>query len=128
LCGLIAAAFPFFAVTIISTRFWYPALLRSGSISPDDLGDVQWLDRIVWRYLLTAASVPMLSVTALVLIRSQNRLAMGVLAASGLVGFSIAFWLYRAIQRNLAAVAPALSSTEETAAWDADLEGSFLVR
>lgn len=128
LCGLIAASFPFFVITFASTRLWYPALLRSGAIVPGDLAAVERLDRIMWRYLLTAASVPMLSVTALVLIRSQNRLVMGILAAGGLVGFSIAFWLYRTIQRNLAALVPALSLTEESAGLNPELEGSVLVR
>ena len=42
LCGLVAEAYPFFLVTFLSVRIFYPALLLTG---PPDEGDVPALER-----------------------------------------------------------------------------------
>ena len=55
-------------------------------------------------YLLLAATVPMLSVVILVVIGSQARFALGLLAAAGLAGFGLAFLGYRMLQSDLAAL------------------------
>lgn len=105
LCGLIAAAYPFFGVTFLSLRTFYPALIQSGPVGSDDLAGLGRLSRWTWLYLLLATSVPLLAMTLLVLIQSHNQLALIVLGAAGLGGVGLAYWLARMIQRDLAALA-----------------------
>ena len=103
-CGLIAAAYPFFVVSSLSVCSFYPALVRIETMSHEDLGPLVRLGRATGGYLLLAASVPMLSVVILVLIGSQARFALGVLAAAGLAGFGLSFLAYRMLQADLAAL------------------------
>jgi hypothetical protein len=113
LCGLIAAAYPFFAVTFLALSAWCPALVRPESVSARDLSLLRRLHQLTWFYLLLAAAVPLLGVAALAFIGSQNQLAMGVLSAGGLVGFGLAFWLCRVIHRDLEALVQALHPARE---------------
>ncbi|HEY2253051.1 MAG TPA: serine/threonine-protein kinase [Planctomycetaceae bacterium] len=104
LCGLIAAAYPFFTVACLSVCSFYPAFVRIESMSHDDLEPLLRLGRSSGLYLVVAATVPMLSVVILVAIDSHARLAMGLLAAAGLVGFGLAFLLFRTLQSDLGAL------------------------
>lgn len=105
LCGLVAVSYPFFAVAFLSVRALYPALLRSGSLTAADGADLIRLGRHTGPYLLVAASVPLLAVMLLVLIRSESRFALGVLSTAGLAGLGVAVWLARTLQADLAALA-----------------------
>ncbi len=108
LCGLIAAAYPFFGVTWISVRVLYPALLRGQSAVEQDDATLSRLGRSAGLYLLVAGGVPLLGVALLVLsaqaTQVQNPAALGVLSIAGLAGFSIAYLLYVVIQRDLSAL------------------------
>ena len=104
LCGLIAAAYPFFVVSSLSVCSFYPPLVRVETMSHEDVDPLVRLGRASGGYLLLAASVPMLSVVILVLIGSQARFALGVLAAAGLAGFGLSFLAYRMLQADLAAL------------------------
>src|SRR5262249_56412510 len=75
LCGLVAVSYPFFGVTFLSVRAVYPALFRLAAADTKDLKPLGRLDRRTRAYLLLAAAVPMLALTALVVIGSRNRLA-----------------------------------------------------
>ena len=63
------------------------------------------LKRRTGLYLLLAAAAPMLTVAAWAATGSENRAALGLLSAVGLVGFGAAFALSRAIQGDLEALA-----------------------
>ncbi|MSR57156.1 MAG: serine/threonine protein kinase [Planctomycetaceae bacterium] len=104
LCGMIASAYPFFGVSCLAVCCLYPALARLETMTRDDRDSLQRLSRSSWIYLLVAASVPMLSVAVLVLIRSQAQFALGLLAAGGVAGLASAFWLFRTLQADLAAL------------------------
>ena len=104
LCGLIAAAYPFFAVACLGVCSFYPALVSVESMSHGDLDPLLRLARSSWRYMLVAATVPMLSVAILVAIDSHARFAVGLMAAAGLAGFGLAFVLFRTLQSDLAAL------------------------
>ncbi len=101
LCGLIAAAYPFFGVTCLAVCSFYPALVRIDSMTHDDVEPLVRLGRSTWLYLLMAATLPMLSVAILVVIGSQARFALGLLAVAGLAGFGLAFSLFRMLQSDL---------------------------
>lgn len=114
LCGLIAAAYPFFGVTCLSVCSFYPALVRIESMTDEDREALVRLGRSSGLYLLLAASVPMLSVVILVLIGSQARFALGLLAAAGLAGFGLSFLAYRMLQSDLAALTLIAASPADT--------------
>lgn len=104
LCGLIAAAYPFFGVACLAVCSFYPALVRIDSMSHEDLDPLVRLGKSSWLYLVLAATVPMLSIGVLVVIGSQARFALGLLAAAGLAGLGVAFLLFRTLQSDLAAL------------------------
>ena len=105
LCGLIAAVYPFFAVTFFAVRVFLPALIRSKPLDAEELAAMERLKRRTGLYLLMAALAPMLTVAAWVAIGSENRTSLGVLSAIGLVGFGATFALSRAIVGDLEALA-----------------------
>lgn len=101
LCGLIAAAYPFFAVSLMALRCFYPALVRWESISADELPALKNLARASWFHLVLAASVPMLAVTILALSGLDRRTALVQLAAGGAIGFGMAVTAFRLVQQDL---------------------------
>lgn len=112
LCGLIAAAYPFFGVTFVAIRSFYPHLLRFDSLSPADLQTLQRLSRQSWLYLGLAASVPMIAVVILVLSGSNNRFELVTLAAGGAAGFGIALTAFRLVQADLSTLVRMLGTDE----------------
>jgi hypothetical protein len=76
LCGLIAAAYPFFGVSLLALRCFYPALVHWDTMSKDELPSLRQLGRHSWFHLILAASVPMLSVLILALSGLDRRLAL----------------------------------------------------
>lgn len=111
--GLIAATYPFFAITWLATRAFYPALLRVGEIHPNDpegsaeAARLVELERLTWRYLVLAASLPMFGVTIMVTLGggTSDRYLLAILSVSSLAGFGLIYLLARAVQRDLAALA-----------------------
>ncbi len=101
LCGLIAAAYPFFAVSLMAVRCFYPALVRWESISVDELPALRNLARATWFHLILAASVPMLSIAILASSGLDRRDALIELAAGGVLGFGLAVTAFRLIQQDL---------------------------
>lgn len=113
LCGLIAAAYPFFGVTFVAIRCFYPRLLRWDSLSNDDVSSLQRLARQCWLYLGLAASVPMIAVVILVLSGSTDKFELVVLAAGGVLGFGIALSAFRLVQADLVTLIRLLSRHQE---------------
>jgi serine/threonine protein kinase len=103
LCGLIAAAYPFFIVSFMSVSVLYPALLRTGS-SPNDAAELTRLERILGLYLMIAAAVPLLGVTLMTLDDHAQRLPLQILSVAGFFGFGLIYTLDRAIRADLAAL------------------------
>ena len=101
LCGLIAAAYPFFGVSLMALRCFYPALVQWDTMSKDELPSLRQLGRHMWFHLILAASVPMLSVLILALSGLDRRFALVVLAAGGTLGFAIAVSAFRLVQQDL---------------------------
>src|SRR5262245_4680862 len=102
ICGLIAAAYPFFTATTVAVRALYPAFLRPGTATTRDWDDLVRLDWLVWPFLALAAAVPLAGVALLVGFGSPNRPALVALSVVGMIGFGVAVWLARRIQRDLA--------------------------
>lgn len=56
MCGLIDAAYTFFAVACLSVCSFYPALVSVESMSRDDLDPLVRLGRASWLYMLVAVT------------------------------------------------------------------------
>lgn len=125
LCGLIAAVGPFFGATFLCVRFLYPALARAAAADAEDIKELFQLNRLMRRYVLLAAAMPMLAVITLVLINSQSRFGLGMLSAVGLMGFALAFWHYRMIQADLQALVNALRPPGESSSQNSDSSQSL---
>ena len=73
LCGLIAAAYPYFLASAFSLRVIYPQLLRDGPIAR---GDVPALSMVLVRsswYLASGALAPMLGILTVLFLCKTNR-------------------------------------------------------
>ena len=116
LCGLIAATFSFFMITVISLRALYPALLPDGLPTSEDRVALDRLARICGNYLLVAGSAPMLAILLLVLTESAHRFAFLVLSVVGMLGFAITYWIYHCLQRDIGALVTA--ATTQRARYD----------
>jgi eukaryotic-like serine/threonine-protein kinase len=104
LCGLIAAVYPFFAVTFFAVRVFLPTLIRRRPPDAAELAAMERLKRRTGLYLLMAALAPMLTVAAWAALGSESRTSLGVLSAVGLVGFGATFVLSREIVGDLEAI------------------------
>jgi hypothetical protein len=101
--GLVAAAYPFFAVTFLSVRVVYPALVRPGSTRTDDRVRLERLDNSTWWYLLLAGSVPTVVISVALLAKPREEMwLLPYLGLGGFAGLALAFWLCRVLQRDLA--------------------------
>lgn len=106
LCGMIAATYPFLAVTWLCTRVLYPPLVRPGSTSFQDEAALERLRRWIWRYLLLAGALPMLAITLGLTLSplagsTGHSTLLGMLGLGGLGGFVLAIRLFRSIQSDL---------------------------
>lgn len=103
-CGLMAAAYPYFLVTYLSVRAFYPALLGPGGPAPDDAPAIRRVERELSWYRAAAAAVPLLAVALLASSDQLSKLPVAVLSAAGLTGMSLAFVLEGRIRADLAAL------------------------
>ncbi len=101
LCGLIAAAYPFFAVSLIALRCIYPRLVQWSAISAAELPNLRKLSQFAWLHLFLAAAVPMLAVMILALTGLNRRFALAILAFSGTLGFAVTTTAFRLVQNDL---------------------------
>ena len=114
ICGLIAAAYPFLAVSSLAVRCFYPSLVRWDSIRAEDAEQLRQLSRQVWFYLILAASMPMVAVAILVSSGAPQTFALLSLAIGGALSFAWAAFQSRALQADLALWAKVLSDDEQT--------------
>jgi hypothetical protein len=102
MCGLVSAVYPFFALTWLAVKVYYPALVR---LTDPELPRDEVVLRSVKQWceagLMLAASVPLLAVTLLVITGSRAQLALMTAAAGGLAGFVAAFLAYRGLRDDL---------------------------
>ena len=113
ICGLIAAAFPFFAVTMVSVHCFYPRLITWETMSSEDRLSLQRLMRQSWLYLMLAASVPMVAIVILVIAEPDFRAALVILAAGGVLGYVLAVALFRHVQADLVTLLRAIWPRED---------------
>jgi len=102
MCGLVSAVYPFFALTWLAVKVYYPALVRlSDATLPEDQVVLRSVKQWCEAGLMLAAAVPLLAVTLLVVTGSKAQLALMIAAAGGLLGFVLCFLAYRTLRDDL---------------------------
>lgn len=105
LCGLIAASYPFLFLAFFCVRVYYPALLTLAQLPQQNFPQLTKLGRRTRVYFKLAGLIIFFSILALVTIQTEATFAIQILCIAGVLGSGIAFWLYRAIQADLAVLA-----------------------
>ncbi len=114
LCGAIAAMYPFFLITWISVRAYYPRLLSANLIPVSDVESLRSIHRMTWRYLALAAALPLVGVMLFVfLTEGQERWVPGLLSVTGLLGFIFLFAVARSLQNSLSLLAEAIEISND---------------
>ncbi|MBF6423200.1 serine/threonine protein kinase [Nocardia cyriacigeorgica] len=107
-CGAIAMAYPYFLVSFYAVRCLYPAFLPLGGLGADDSRQLRALDRRSTYFLTVAAAVPLLGAAGVTFIPSADIDAvivpLRVLCFGGALAFVGVYWLFRMLERDLAAL------------------------
>ena len=106
-CGLIAAAYPYFIITFLAVRVLYPALLGPAGPDPSDGPALARVGKELGVFRLLATLVPLAAVMLLALrgMSDDAALATAGLSVAGLVGTLLAFGLEGRTRADLAALA-----------------------
>jgi len=108
-CGLIAGTYPYFLVTFIAVRVYYPALLARRGPSPQDKLALVSVDRKLGLYRAGATAIPFVGVgLALLALNEHSQTlfrAVSVLCVVGLLGIGLAYVLEGRTRSDLAALA-----------------------
>ncbi|MFD0364847.1 serine/threonine-protein kinase [Nocardia sp. GCM10030253] len=107
-CGAIAMAYPYFLVTFYAVRSLYPMFLPHGGLGADDARQLEQLDRRSTYFLVIAAAVPLLGVAGATFIPPEDIpaviVALRVLCVGSAVAFIGVYWLFRMLEKDLAAL------------------------
>ncbi len=115
LSGLIAAAYPFFLVTFLCVRVYYPAHLSRVRAGAEDFRSLQRLQRNAGIYLYMAVGVPALAILVQLITSAadaRNTPALIGLSALGFLGSLFALLLYRIIQSDTEALLRAVNPND----------------
>ncbi|MFM7184896.1 MAG: serine/threonine-protein kinase [Planctomycetota bacterium] len=102
-CGLMAMAYSFFLLTLVVLRSIYPALLDRRTDHDDEPHLRGVAARSGW-YLLVAGGVPLVTMSLMFLLGSDDRPALALLTLASLAGLAFSFWAYREIDDDVAAL------------------------
>lgn len=123
LCGLIAAAYPFFTVTYLCVRAFYPMLLRNSPATEEDQPVLAKVNQLAGRYLLVAGGVPLLGIAALAIAAALGgikkggadpllAIIFGLVSGLGVLGFLATYGVYSVLQRDLSALSKAATPAD----------------
>jgi len=104
LCGIVAMAYPYFLLTTLAVRSFFPALVRQGIVAGPHWQPLQRLRKLNKVFLALTALVPMVGVMLAVAVESNQKGAMMIFCGVGIVGFIAMFALERFIDRNIDAM------------------------
>jgi len=102
-CGLMAAAYTFFLMTLLVLRSIYPALLDQRR-DHDDADELAAVGRRSGWYLLMAGGAPLVTMALMFLLGSDDRPALVLLTFAGLGGLAFSFWAHGEIAADVAAL------------------------
>lgn len=105
-CGLVAAAYPFFLTATLSVRAFLPAMLRHGRLRSADTTELARLaEQSMWSLYL-AGGVPAVGIMILLTTQDaeESKLPLRVFSVLGAFGFAIALTLARSLQNDAEAL------------------------
>ncbi|WP_227981227.1 serine/threonine-protein kinase [Nocardia spumae] len=107
-CGAVALAYPYFAITWYVVRFLYPIFLAHGRSDAADVEHLRRLARHTGFYLTVAAAVPLVGVTGITFLPTSDIDAIigavRILCVGGIIGFVLAYVSYGVIEKDLQAL------------------------
>ncbi|WP_174186571.1 serine/threonine-protein kinase [Nocardia barduliensis] len=107
-CGAIAMAYPYFLVSFYAVRSLYPMFLPHSGLGAEDALRLRQLDADSTYFLVLAAAVPLLGVAGATFIPPADIPAvivpLRVLCAGTAVAFIGVYWLFRMLEKDLAAL------------------------
>ncbi|MCA9117697.1 MAG: serine/threonine protein kinase [Planctomycetaceae bacterium] len=104
ICGLVAAAYPFFAVTWLNLRMTWRCLVYDQLSAIDDRPRLEKLRKQAWFYFRVALLMPLLGISTLLAMGSEARVALAVFTAGGVLGVLALYPLCREMQDDLTAL------------------------
>ena len=104
ICGLIAAAYPYFLITFLAVRVLYPALVGPGGLDSSDDPALRRVERELSRFRAAAAAVPLIAVAMLASRGASETYAVAILSVTGLAGTLLAFALEGRTRADLKAL------------------------
>lgn len=108
ICGLLAAAYPFFLTATLTIRSYIPALLRHDRLSSGDVARLHGLsDQSAWSLYL-AGGVPAIGMMILLTTQESrdqdSAFTLKVLSVLGAIGFAFVLSLSRSLQSDIQAL------------------------
>jgi hypothetical protein len=103
LCGIAAAVFPYFLLTALAVRVYFPALIRNGIVPGPHWHDLRRLRRLNLLHFALFVVVVMLGILLVTMSESgaEQQWALKLVSAVGLIGFGAVFSLERYIDKNI---------------------------
>jgi serine/threonine protein kinase len=118
ICGLLAAAYPFFLTATLTIQAFVPALLRHDRLTSEDVDRLMALSNQSAWSLYLAGGVPAVGMLILVAtgqgLDPPGKLTLYVLCVLGAVGFAFALRLSRSLQRDIEALHGAYRLSDES--------------
>lgn len=109
-CGIISACFPFLATTWLTVRVFFPALLANSAPEPQEQRQLLKLSKMAGGYLAISTVAPAIVAILLLMFsddegkETNSRLAIGILIATSILGFGLAYVIYQRIRGDLNAL------------------------
>jgi hypothetical protein len=111
-CGIISCCLPFLAMTWLSVRVFFPALLASGTPDAAEQRQLTALGRYAGYYLFSSPVAPLLALLLVLFAGPDTRAAMVVLVLVAIAGFAAAYATWQRILTDLAALSVATRPTD----------------
>lgn len=108
ICGLVAAAYPFFMTATLAVRSFLPALMKHDRLRKDDVTELRRLsERSAWSLYL-AGGVPAAGIMILLTTQDagdpRSSFALKVLSLAGALGFAFVLRLANSLQSDIDAL------------------------
>ncbi|MCC9607929.1 protein kinase [Blastopirellula sp. JC732] len=108
ICGMIAAAYPFFFLSTLAIRAFIPPMFQAEPMNKSDVRELRWLSRHMDWFLYLAGGVPAAGIMLLLVAGHiddpQSGLALKVLSTVGAIGFGFALSLSRSVHADIEAL------------------------
>ncbi|TWT34343.1 serine/threonine-protein kinase [Blastopirellula retiformator] len=118
ICGMIAAAYPFFFLSTLAIRAFVPPMFEAEPMNKLDVRELRWMSRHMDWFLYLAGGVPAAGVMLLLVAGHMedphSSLALKVLSAAGAIGFGFALSLSRSVHADITALLKAAELFDDT--------------